>query len=219
MTYLGVAPGGHGDRFMRSPNNVVFTSAHALFDENMFPKCAKEMKRRTTWLPNSAPDSNDEPDVPHPLDDDDDFPSSSPPNPSKRDPPPSNDNSGSQNPPQPPQGEPRRSERQRNLPRPSYKEQDLRRRPEPGPSRSRPAPTQQEQVPGPSSEPSVPHPSDNAQNPLSDDEHLAKLCREGGAPLINYLLAHAVGDDEGPHNVKEWTYRDILRLPKAEQEE
>ncbi|KAI0065648.1 hypothetical protein BV25DRAFT_1798625, partial [Artomyces pyxidatus] len=65
MTYLGVAPGGHGDRFMRSPNNVVFTSAHALFDENMFPKCAKETKRRTTRLPNSVPDSNDEPDDPH----------------------------------------------------------------------------------------------------------------------------------------------------------
>ncbi|KAI0063035.1 hypothetical protein BV25DRAFT_1790312, partial [Artomyces pyxidatus] len=85
-------------------NNVVFTSAHALFDENMFPKCAKETKWCTTRLPNSAPDSNDKPDVPHPSDDDDDFPSLSPPKPSKRDAPPLNDNSGSQGPS--PQGEP-----------------------------------------------------------------------------------------------------------------
>ncbi len=35
MTYLGNAEGGIGFRFMRSPNNVVFTSSHALFDENI----------------------------------------------------------------------------------------------------------------------------------------------------------------------------------------
>ena len=39
MVYIGVAPGGHGFRFMRSPNNVIFTLAHALFNEKMFPKC------------------------------------------------------------------------------------------------------------------------------------------------------------------------------------
>ncbi|KAI0055088.1 hypothetical protein BV25DRAFT_1932262, partial [Artomyces pyxidatus] len=38
MTYLGVVPGGHGN----PPNNAVFTLAHALFDENMFPKCANK---------------------------------------------------------------------------------------------------------------------------------------------------------------------------------
>ncbi|THU91201.1 hypothetical protein K435DRAFT_674587, partial [Dendrothele bispora CBS 962.96] len=41
MVYLGVAPGGHGNCFMRLPNNVVFTLAHAIFEETVFPKCEK----------------------------------------------------------------------------------------------------------------------------------------------------------------------------------
>ena len=39
MTYLGTAPGGKGWIFMRTPNNIVFTAAQAIFDESMFPKC------------------------------------------------------------------------------------------------------------------------------------------------------------------------------------
>ena len=39
MTYLGNAPGGKGWKFMRAPNNIIFTSAHATFDETLFPKC------------------------------------------------------------------------------------------------------------------------------------------------------------------------------------
>ena len=39
MTYLGTAPGGKGWIFMRTPNNVVFTAAQAIFNESMFPKC------------------------------------------------------------------------------------------------------------------------------------------------------------------------------------
>ena len=42
MVYIGVAPGNESNfLFMRSPNNVLFTSAHALFDEACFPHCAK----------------------------------------------------------------------------------------------------------------------------------------------------------------------------------
>ena len=37
MTFIGLAPGGHGWLFMRSPNNVVFTVAQATFDEYFFP--------------------------------------------------------------------------------------------------------------------------------------------------------------------------------------
>ncbi|EIM91169.1 ribonuclease H-like protein, partial [Stereum hirsutum FP-91666 SS1] len=36
MTYLGTSDGGHGNIFMRE-NNSMFTAAHALFDENLFP--------------------------------------------------------------------------------------------------------------------------------------------------------------------------------------
>ena len=46
MTYLGVAPGGLGNHlFMRSPNNVLFTAAQALFDEYLFPRCPTSSAR------------------------------------------------------------------------------------------------------------------------------------------------------------------------------
>ena len=42
MVYIGVAPGNESNfLFMRSLNNVLFTSAHVLFDEACFPCCAK----------------------------------------------------------------------------------------------------------------------------------------------------------------------------------
>ena len=38
MVYIGVAPENESNfLFMRSPNNVLFTSAHALFNEPVFP--------------------------------------------------------------------------------------------------------------------------------------------------------------------------------------
>ena len=41
MVYLGVAPGNDVNYlFMRSPNNVLFISAHAIFDKVQFPRCA-----------------------------------------------------------------------------------------------------------------------------------------------------------------------------------
>jgi hypothetical protein len=40
MVYIGVADGMTTNyKFMQSPNNVIFTLAHALFDEEMFSKC------------------------------------------------------------------------------------------------------------------------------------------------------------------------------------
>ncbi|KAI9061363.1 hypothetical protein FKP32DRAFT_1576091 [Trametes sanguinea] len=74
MVYIGVAPGGHGFRFMRSPNNVIFTSAHALFDETMFPKCPANKRRRTSRLDDEPEDdpSDHESSIPSGFDDDDD---------------------------------------------------------------------------------------------------------------------------------------------------
>ena len=51
---------------------------------------------------------------------------------------------------------------------------------------------------------------------------LAKLCREGGVGLINYLVAQAIPEEDQPQpsvqRVREWTWRDLQKLPKAELE-
>ena len=39
MTFISLADGVKGYIFMRSPNNVIFTAAQALFDETLYPKC------------------------------------------------------------------------------------------------------------------------------------------------------------------------------------
>jgi hypothetical protein len=39
MTFIGLSEGTKGYIFMRSPNNNVFTTIQALFDETLFPKC------------------------------------------------------------------------------------------------------------------------------------------------------------------------------------
>ena len=51
--------------------------------------------------------------------------------------------------------------------------------------------------------------------------HLARLCKEGGVPAINFLLSKAVSPtamDISEKSPKEWTYRDIARLPELERE-
>ena len=57
MTFIGLAPGGHGWLFVRSPNNVVFTAAQATFDEYLFPKCPKTKFHSHTRLHTEAPDT------------------------------------------------------------------------------------------------------------------------------------------------------------------
>jgi len=45
MTFLGYRDGRESNlMFMRAPNNVIFTAATALFDEQLFPKCVKKSK-------------------------------------------------------------------------------------------------------------------------------------------------------------------------------
>jgi hypothetical protein len=55
MTYLGVHPGEKGWIFMRRPNNVVFATAQAIFDESEFPKCPKQSTTPNTRLRVQAP--------------------------------------------------------------------------------------------------------------------------------------------------------------------
>lgn len=62
---------------------------------------------------------------------------------------------------------------------------------------------------------------EDSDQPESDAE-LAKLAQEGGVGLMNYLLAKAVADKEPLPNTsspREWTFRDILRMPNKLQEE
>ena len=48
MTFIGLAPGGHGWLFMRSPNNVVFTAAQTTSDKYLFPGLEKSCPGRST---------------------------------------------------------------------------------------------------------------------------------------------------------------------------
>ena len=63
MTYIGVAVGQFGNRFMRS-NNTIFTSATAQFDENSFPRSMAQNKkhRNPNLLPTQGGD--DDQDIP-----------------------------------------------------------------------------------------------------------------------------------------------------------
>lgn len=82
---------------------------------------------------------------------------------------------------------------------------------------------EQEQVPISSSSQNPDTHSDSP--PLSDTEAdglLAKLCREGGVELMSYLLVKAVPSHEllpVESNPREWTLKDIFKLPQGEQEE
>ena len=68
--------------------------------------------------------------------------------------------------------------------------------------------------------------SNEVEDALRDSQGTdeAELCPEGGARLIQHLLSRAIPpEDEGekvsPLNVREWTFRDIVLLPKNEQKE
>jgi len=65
-----------------------------------------------------------------------------------------------------------------------------------------------------------------SEDPQTDSEgnvdDLLCLAREGGVEFLNQLLAKAVPpDSETPDtaNVCEWTFRDIIKMPKATQQE
>jgi len=56
MTYLGSHPGGKGWIFMHGPNNIIFSTAQAIFDESTFLKCPKSnVKVPSTRLHTPAP--------------------------------------------------------------------------------------------------------------------------------------------------------------------
>jgi hypothetical protein len=65
-----------------------------------------------------------------------------------------------------------------------------------------------------------------SEDPQTDSEgdvdELLHLAREGGVEFLNHLLAKAIPpDSETPDtaNVREWTFRDIIKMPKVAQQE
>ena len=58
--------------------------------------------------------------------------------------------------------------------------------------------------------------------PKSLESDIAKLAREGGVAFMNYLCAKAVPDHDdlpNPENVRDWTYKDIQKMPQHLQKE
>ena len=50
------------------------------------------------------------------------------------------------------------------------------------------------------------------------EEDVQKMCEEGGANLVRYLMGKALTtQDPQTKNVRNWSYKDIARLPQAEQ--
>src|SRR3984885_5518671 len=97
---------------------------------------------------------------------------------------------------------------------------------QPGSSRQRSS--QDQTVPGGLPEQTEPDPpSTTGDNPQSEDEVdqqlLTRLAQEGGVKYLDLLLAKAVSphDLESPDtsNIREWTFRDILKMPSEKQEE
>ncbi|EPQ53415.1 hypothetical protein GLOTRDRAFT_130754 [Gloeophyllum trabeum ATCC 11539] len=76
MTYIGVADGSHGFKFMRTNNSVV-TQPTALLDEAMFPKCSNTKRRASTRLQSAPKPENSDDDW---ITDDDEPDSRPPPN-------------------------------------------------------------------------------------------------------------------------------------------
>jgi hypothetical protein len=67
-----------------------------------------------------------------------------------------------------------------------------------------------------------PESEDPQRDSEGDVDDLLPLVREGGVEFLNQLLAKAVPpDSETPDtaNVWEWTFRDIIKMPKAAQQE
>ena len=79
MVYIGVALGNKSNfLFMRSPNNVLFTSTHVLFNEACFPRCAKSTCMQSTAQVASPVAGKYEPIRPLPPADNNDYQSRSP---------------------------------------------------------------------------------------------------------------------------------------------
>jgi len=193
MVFLGYRDHHSNMIFMRSPNNIIFTAATALFDENLFPKCVKHMIPPVTQLQDNQPE---EPVVEIELGNDSDkenVPAPPPfftlPSDEDR----SHDDADHQHLPQPrlppaaPGGAggapPRRSGCPRNM---LSKEWNVY---PPGTSTDTDL---CKKLPKAGTLGSAPNFSDKSSNTLDDDPAIAKMAAEGGALWYNYLLSKAI---------------------------
>ena len=244
MVYLGHTEGIKASTFMRMSNNTLFTSTTALFDETIFPKCPNERIRGTTRVneprAHQPPIDATEDTTPGDLD-------TQPPAPIKGEAPepdgaseaPDDEEPTEQLTP-PPAPEPvplRRSDRLRKIPtrpgnvygdsrHPTSIEKDVRKvrtwrqmtDNQPGSSGSGQSSGQHNNADPPSA------PSDPLPTTEEDEiEDLLRLAKEGGVKYLDQLLAKAVPptDLESPDtaNIREWTFRDILKMPNTTQKE
>jgi len=230
MIFLRYKDGVKGFLFMRAPNNVLFTGATALFDEKLFPKCPDGKLRG--FIPVGEIPSEDPEEVPISLDDGDDSPDWTTPNPpiplrdenhvhdGENDAPPSEVPDVPAEPPL------RRSGRTRVIPSrpdnvygdrtPTEIIRDVERQ-----TYWKKTVAEQPKIRLPQPSSSTKRDSDD---PLDDDEDaLLKLQKEGGVRFILYLVNKAIPrhDNDLPSelNVQHWTFRDVLRLPAAKQKE
>ena len=71
--------------------------------------------------------------------------------------------------------------------------------------------------PQPDSPDNIPGGFPNTSATPSEDD-VQKMCEEGGANLVQYLMGKALAvSDNQYENVRNWSYKDIARLPQAEQ--
>ena len=57
---------------------------------------------------------------------------------------------------------------------------------------------------------------DTSATPSEKD--VEKMCEKGGANLVRFLMGKALTTHDPQYeNVRDWSYRDITRLPQAEQ--
>ena len=226
---------------MRTTNNTLFTSTTALFDETLFPKYDTACVRGTTHVrlpPASQPPFDASKDT-TPGDFDDPLPSkkeSKVPLPDEAPAVPDPEPAPAPAPAPPPAPEPvplRRSARLRKIPtrpgnvygegrHPTEIERDVTQRrtwtrmtdPTPGPPET--------PMPGETT-PSAPSETLQPESEEEDEvDDILRLTREGGVEFLDYLLAKAVPlDPESPNtaNIREWTFRDILKMPSASQKE
>ncbi|KAF8824317.1 hypothetical protein HHX47_DHR8000004 [Lentinula edodes] len=252
MTYLGVSDGGHGNIYMRSNNamftatHAVFDEklfprcksserhrSTRLPDRNPDPKDpipppgdddVPIFHQPTTPQMRQDPEQDVAPPVPaeQPARD-----PSPPPQPRNEQPPAQEQLRRSGRVRRPPTrltGDPRSSTKLPTEQQVERPKRDIQRRaPQPGSSSAEQERPEPEQVPGPSTEHPTPENGEQPSVTPGDEANtLIKLCREGGAELIYFLMAKAVpfeGELKSSENVREWTYKDITRLPKAEREE
>jgi hypothetical protein len=225
MTFLGYRDGHELNMmFMCPPNNIIFTAATALFDEHLFPRCAKRSKvPPVTQIQDSeepeiiidsesVPDDSAPFDPPHdifilPRDDESSHDDDEPQRPPRTQPQHPRDAPGGA---QRGQEQPRRSERERKGTR---KDGNIY---PPGTSTDT---DRRQKLPDANSATSVPTLGQSSNTDEVDPGH-AKLATEGGA-LWEYLLTKAIPHHDGlpdPMNVQDWTHKDIGKLTADDQQ-